>query len=79
MKGHHYGLRAIAARLDVSRNTVINWRDHRGLLMYHRQRGPRLVWYTNDALILQWEIARSVFDTRMARERSSKGRHERPA
>jgi hypothetical protein len=48
---HYYGLEAIAARLNVSKNTVTYWRDKSRLPMYHRQHQHRLVWYINEALI----------------------------
>ena len=54
----YFGLEAIARRVGVSRNTVLAWYERYGLLMYRRRVGPRTIWYTNDALITTWEIAR---------------------
>jgi hypothetical protein len=56
--GHYLGLEAIARRLGVSRNTVLARYERFGFLMYRRRVGPRWVWYTNDALITTWEVAK---------------------
>lgn len=65
----HVGLMAIARRLGVSRNTVLAWHEAQGLLMYRRRIGPRSVWYTNDALLTAWEIARCKVELQARRER----------
>lgn len=50
---------AIAKRLGVTPGTVQDWHKRRHFLMFLR-RGKghrnRNIWYTNDALILIWEI-----------------------
>ena len=58
---HYYGLEAIGARLGVSRYTVRVWILDDQLLAYRRRapRGLRRMWYSNEALLLAWEIARS--------------------
>jgi len=33
--------------------------------MYRRRIGPRRVWYANDALITEWEVARCLADRQM--------------
>ena len=55
---YYYGLVVIARRLGVSRNTVLAWYERHSFLMYRRRIGPRRMWYTNDALITAWEVAR---------------------
>jgi hypothetical protein len=54
----YVGLEAIARRMGVSKNTLLAWHQRLSFLMYPRRRGPRTMWYCNDALIATWEIAR---------------------
>lgn len=70
----YFGLPAIAQRLGVSQGTVIRWYVKQAFAMMQRQRGPRRVWYTNDALITAWqlkrcEIGRKAWIARPKRER----------
>jgi hypothetical protein len=63
-----YGLEAIAERLGVSVPTVKKWHAERGLILYLRNRPAgspprtRPCWYTNDQLILAWELSVSKLD-----------------
>jgi hypothetical protein len=58
----YYGLEAIAKRMGISVTTLLGWWRSSRFLMYRRRRGPRLVWYTNDDLIRQWELKKCMKD-----------------
>lgn len=58
----YWGLEAIAARMGVSRDTLLRWYDEQRFLMYKRWRkqGARKaqhVWFTDDELIARWMTA----------------------
>ena len=64
----YFSLDAIAARLGLgSRFTVVWWIDHFGFPAFKRRRpgaiktnvDVRRVWYTNDEMILAWQLARA--------------------
>jgi hypothetical protein len=58
----YFGLDEIAARMKVSKFTILKWWRQRKFLMYKRHRHFKTKWYTNDSLILQWEVARCLSD-----------------
>ena len=59
----YWGLKAIGARMEVNERTIERWhRRHPAFLMYRRRRGKHRYWFTNDALIHAWELARSRHD-----------------
>ena len=68
----YFGLHQIAARLGVSRNTVLNMYERYGLFMFRRRVGPRWVWFTNDALLTLWTLGRIKLDRQAWRERRNK-------
>ena len=70
----YYGLDAIGARLGVTRQTVAEWKDTHGFLMYPRRQGFRTIWYTNDQLILAWEKARALAAPRLRFPRKAHGK-----
>jgi hypothetical protein len=47
----------IAKRLGITTSTLWSWYYNRQFLMYKRRRTTKNIWYTNDALIGQWEYA----------------------
>jgi transposase len=59
----YWGLDAIAERVGVHVVTLYRIYGRQRFLMYQRYRKPRggkkprLTWYTNDELILRWEVA----------------------
>jgi hypothetical protein len=63
----YLGLEAIARRLGVSPNTVLNWHARGRVLMYRVRRGPRYHWRSDEALIVASLAALSQAD-RAARE-----------
>jgi hypothetical protein len=56
--GEYWSLDAIAHRMGVTRNTILDWWRRHGFLMLRRRRGPRWTWWTSDALIHAWLVAR---------------------
>jgi hypothetical protein len=66
--GEYWGWAAIAKRLGVSIPTAKKWYADLGLFAYRRNmpngRPPRCrwCWYSNDQLILAWELARVKLD-----------------
>jgi hypothetical protein len=58
--GEYWGLKAICSRMGWCHpSTPVNQMRDQGFLMMMRRRGsnPRRYWYTNDDLILAWQIA----------------------
>jgi hypothetical protein len=59
---HYWGAKEIAKRLDCSEATVFTWKRTYGLPAYLRidpRNKFRRLLYSNEALILLWELARS--------------------
>jgi len=67
-------LKEISKRLGVSPKTVLRWFMDRGLPMYRRKRGIYRYWYTNERLIVGWELAQADLDRRHAGLYSTKGK-----
>jgi len=73
-----WGLQAICARMGwKDQRAPVRHLLHSGFPMYKRRHGqhPRPVWYTNDALIGIWELARCRVerDMMLARVRTAPG------
>lgn len=55
---HYYGIRRIAARLGLAVRTTCDLLDSGSFLAYKRYHEGKWVWYTNEALLTAWEIAK---------------------
>jgi len=56
----YFGLETIAARMGVSKTTILAWHRRYLFPLYSRRIGPRTVWYTHEGLIERWEVERCV-------------------
>jgi hypothetical protein len=65
------GCKAIAARLGCGQRTVHRWIDQLGLPAYRRPKGHHVYLYTEEALILRWQMAMA----QDFRQRRVAGRH----
>jgi len=72
---HYYGREAIAARVGITRATLDTYLQRHGFLAYKRKVGHTWMWYSNEALITAWEIARC----RVQARRSTDERQARQA
>jgi hypothetical protein len=70
--GEYWGLKVIAKRMNVSKNTILAWQVRHLFPMWVRPKGPRKYFYTTESLIARWEGGMCLAEAYRRRQRQGR-------